>query len=247
MKTAFIRQFALLLVGSVTMASAQGQEASPTRPSVIGSTYYVVVPQHSWAETVHLYEDNGRLKWDESLKPDEKAKADGVKDIVSSYSLDYENVIFVQYAVPIAPNVPPSLQVGDSLGHNYVVPLPSEREAEKFAEYVARKSPLRLELIGRAWRVRKPFQCPQDGKLGCRDFKELLDHGDPEITEYFYSRDPTTHTYACFRDKQSFFILQYTHLGESGGFQLEEFQNQQTQNGRSGAGYKMVSYVRPNL
>jgi hypothetical protein len=184
--------------------------------------------------SVHLYEDDGKLKWEETLKPNEKAK--GTKDVVGTYSLDYDKVIFVKYAVPFPNYVPPSLHVSDSLGHDYVVPLPDEKEGEKFAEYVARKSPLGLELIGHAWRVRKSFQCPQDGRLGCRDFKELLDHGDPAIAEYFYSRDETAHTYACFRDKQSFFILQYTHLGESGGFQLEEFQNQQTDNSRSGAG-----------
>jgi hypothetical protein len=101
-------------------------------------------------------------------------------------------------------------------------------DGKELAEYVARKSPMALELIGKAWRVRKTFDCPAGAPLGCQDFKELVDHSDPEIAEYFYSRDDTQHTYACFRDRESFFVLFYTRYGESGSLGFDEFEKQQS-------------------
>jgi len=148
------RHLSLVLLGLVTMASAQGQKASPTRPSVIDSTYVPPEINYFWTETVHLYQDNRTLKWDINLRPKEK----GMKGLDYSFSFDYDNVIFVEYKPQEIETVPPSLHVGDSLGHDYIVPLPAGREGEKMAEYVARKSPKGLDLIGRAWRVRKPFE-----------------------------------------------------------------------------------------
>jgi hypothetical protein len=244
MKTALIAQLALLLVGLVT-ASAQGHKA--TRPAILDSTYEVpayVSPPYQYAKTVHLYEDGRRLRWDEKLTPKEKerASAKDAKGTVSSYalmndglsySLDYDTVTFVEYSRPaLAKMEPPKLQIETSSSRRiYYLPLPVDEDGQRLAEYVARKSSMGLKLIGRAWRIRKPFQCPQDGKLGCRDFKDLLDHGDPDIADYFYSHDEDTHHYACFRDQGSFFILNYSHIGEFGTFFFEDFKDQQAGGG----------------
>lgn len=58
----------------------------------------------------------------------------------------------------------------------------------------------------------KAFYCPEwVSKLsGCSDFKELLDHEDSEIADYFYSQTSTEPTLACFGDNRTFFIVYYT-------------------------------------
>jgi len=194
---------------------------------LLDSTY--VVTTFFGTETINLYEENGRLKWDRKLRAKEKYRIKGTKDSEFAESVEYDRVNFVQYAPQLGPEKA-SVRIGDSLGLNRTVPLPAETDGgRELAEYVARKSPLGLELIGRAWRVRKPFQCLENGELGCRDFKDLLDHGDPDIAEYFYSRDENSHTYACFRNQEeSFFVLQYSHLTDFGTFTFEEFENQQS-------------------
>src|SRR5215471_17988536 len=99
------RHLSLVLLGLVTMASAQGQKASPTRPSVIDSTYVPPEINYFWTETVHLYQDNRTLKWDINLRPKEK----GMKGLDYSFSFDYDNVIFVEYKPHEIETVPPSL------------------------------------------------------------------------------------------------------------------------------------------
>lgn len=208
-------------------AIAHEQDASPSRPSLLDSTY--VVTTFLGTETIHLYEENGRLKWDGKLRAKEKYRIKGMKDSEFSESVEYDKVNFVQYTPQLGPQES-SLHIGDSLGFNRTVSLPADTHGgQELAEYVARKSPLGLELIGRAWRVRKPFQCPENSQVGCRDFKDLLDHGDPDIAEYFYSRDENSHTYACFRnEEESFFILQHSHFIDFGMFTFEEFEKQQS-------------------
>src|SRR6266576_1751498 len=108
-------------------------------------------------------------------------------------------------------------------GNSLSVPVRSLREAYELAEYVARKSPRHLELIGDAWRVRKPFDCPEANQIGCRDFKELLDHDDADIVSAFYSRDgKNIPNYACFSDSsRRFFTMFYStprHYRKTGFF-----------------------------
>lgn len=223
--------------GVALSASTLRQDVSPSKPSLIGSTYQVTT--FFGTETIHLYEENGKLKWDGKLRRKEKYRIKGMADTEWSSSIDYDEVNFVQYSPP-APPQETGVNIGqESLSFNRTVPIPAEStEGQTLAEYVARKSPLGLELIGRAWRIRRPFQCPENG-LGCRDFKDLRDHGDADIAEYFYAHDETTHTYACFRNiEEGFFILQYSRwfLGSvgTGTFTFEEFENQQSSKNQFG-------------
>lgn len=224
MKTRLLGVFTCLAI----TATAQQQDASSARPSLLDSTYMVTTLLGT--ETIHLYEDNGRLKWDGKLRVKEKYRIRGTKDSGFSESVEYDKVNFVQYTPQLGPEES-SVHIADSLGFSRAVPIPAESsEGQALAEYVARQSPHGLELIGRAWRIRKPFQCLESGAVGCRDFKDLLDHGDADIAEYFYAHDESTHTYACFRNEEaSFFILQYSHIyGDFGTFTFEEFENQQS-------------------
>lgn len=180
-------------------------------PSIIGSTYLINYPVPSATmrargvktirKTIHVYEPD-----EKTLKMD-VAWPDGSH---ISQSVEYEKVTFVtqnkgekEKAVDI-----------ETHGETMSVPVPNEREALMLAEYVARKSPLHLELIGNVWRVRKSFECPEAVQIGCRDFKELLDHDDADIVDSFYSRSPNTSYYACFSDSsRRFFIISYGMLG----------------------------------
>jgi hypothetical protein len=222
----------LLVVWSCLTLSLLGQnnDTSPSKPSLIDSTYQVTT--FLGAETIHLYEENDKLKWDGKLRPKAKYRSQGTKDREWSDFIDYDRVNFVQYTPPVL-SQESGVNIGqESLSFNRTVPIPAEStEGQALAEYVARKSPLGLELVGRAWRIRKPFQCPENGGLGCQNFKDLLDHGDADIAEYFYTHDESTHTYACFRNlEESFFILKYDHMayGDFGTFTFEEFLNQQS-------------------
>jgi hypothetical protein len=215
-------------------AVAQEQDASTSKPSLIGSTYQVTT--FLGTVTIHLYEENGKLKWDGELRPKAEDRPKGTQGWEWSDSIDYDKVNFVQYTPPnYAAFIPQesSINIGqESLSFNRTVQIPAEStEGQALAEYVARKSPLGLELIGRAWCIRKPFKCPENVGPGCQDFKDLLDHGDADIAEYFYAHDESTHTHACFRNlEQSFFILKYNHTlyGDFGKFTFEEFENQQS-------------------
>lgn len=195
------------------------QDASLARPAIINSTYALTEPGLG-PGTCHLYEDEGILTVDEKWK----------NGYQYSTSVRYEKVNFVSTGPnPSDEITPPFVIIRDSEGTWLTLTAHSIEEAEQVAEYVARKSSFHLELIGRAWQLRRHFDCPEGGGVGCRDFEELLDHGDPEITDYFYSEYETTHTYSCFNDAKSrFFIVQYTHVGESGMFDFLEFENHQS-------------------
>ena len=213
-----------MLGAAALTVPARGQHTSPAKPSIIDSTY--VVTTFLGDETIHLYEENGRLRWDGKLRYKEKYRRNGSLESDSTHSVEYDKVNFVEYRGFLPTDRGVNIWVSD--GTTYTVPVPAEAEGVELAEYVARKSPLGLELIGSAWRIRKHFQCPEGGQLGCRDFKDLLDHGDPDIAEYFYSQDPNTHTYACFRSGESFFVVQYEKLIDFGTFSFDEFENQQS-------------------
>jgi hypothetical protein len=178
--------------------------------------------------TFRLHEEDGQLTID-------KTKEANFLD--SSVSLKYDEINFVEVVefgayhdlsgkkrtVQISISTPYTTYVGAA------VILPTEADANAVAEYIARKSPLHLELIAGAWRVRKPFQCPEGDLPGCKDFKELLDHDDPEIAGYFYSTGGE-HVYACFENEGNGFLVveYYGYPSELGRFSLKSFLNGQS-------------------
>lgn len=217
----------LLLVYGCIAFSTPAQQHEDSKPSLIDSTYQVT--GFLGTDTIHLYEEDGQLTWGTKSRLKTKYRGSGPQETERSESVDYGSVNFVEYLPPVGPRES-SVHITTSL-RDFTVLLPKESsEGPALAEYVARKSPFGLELIGRAWRIRKAFQCPENSGLGCVDFKDLLDHGDPDIADYFYKHDPDTHTYACFRsDQQAFFVVQYGRFfGNSGFFQFQEFDNQQS-------------------
>ncbi len=197
---------------------ALAQESSPMRPSVINSTY-TTTDVFDGTITVHLHEEYGQLTKDEKSKDGEHSE-----------SVKYANVNYVEVGDDsLKPDAKKRyVHIEDSDGEVGIL-LQSESAAKAVAEYVARKSG--LERIGNAWRVRKPFACPDGAHLGCRSFKELLDHDDPDIVESFYSRDPYSHTYACFSDEsEDFFVFFYSHLPlmKVGNFRQDNFHEGQS-------------------
>jgi len=214
--------------GTPSAAPLPEQPSVMEQPSVIGSTYQITEKPFG-LRTFYVHEEDGRLVV--TIKQRAEWSNEKSKQVESSVAIEYENVNYVRADSDL---LDPQggkrhLHVEGTDGALIVVTLRTEDEAQELAEYVARKSPLWLELIGGAWRVRKRFACPEAGGLACKDFKELLDHDDPDITEYFYSRDENAHTYACFSDEENrFFMVQYSHLMSFGTFAYEEFENQQS-------------------
>jgi len=177
-------------------------------PSIIGSTYLISYAVTSVAmrargmktirKTIHLYEDEEALTMDVT-------RPDGGK---SSTSIEYEKVNFVRQ-IKEKQSEEETVDI-ESDGDSMLVPVRTEDDAQALARYVAQKSPLNIELIGDAWRVRKRFECAEAAQIGCRDFKELLDHNDADIVEAFYSRGESTSYHACFSDlSRRFFIIDY--------------------------------------
>lgn len=195
----------------------------PPKPSVIGSTFIVTAPEGT--QSVHLYEEDGKLiaetKW--------RGQEDSFPQSVKCEKVNYVEIEADSFAPDAKKNI---LYVEDSDGNSLKVILRTEAEASSLAEYVARKSAVYLELIADAWRVRKPFQCPEGSQPGCQDFKELLDHDDREIAGYFYSAPwKLRNTYACFdSEERRFFVAQYTRPahGKLGFFVLNLFKNGQS-------------------
>ena len=188
--------------------SAIWEKSQP--PSVIGSTYLISYPVASQAmrargvtsihKTIRLYEDEDKLTmdvtWPGGTHTSQAIAYGKVNLVTQSKTEDIEGDV---------------VDIEDG-GNSLSVPVRSLREAYELAEYVARKSPRHLELIGDAWRVRKPFDCPEANQIGCRDFKELLDHDDADIVSAFYSRDgKNIPNYACFSDSsRRFFTMFYS-------------------------------------
>ena len=185
--------------------SAIWEKSQP--PSVIGSTYLISYPVASQAmrargvtsihKTIRLY----------GTRTSQAIAYGKVNLVTQSKTEDIEGDV---------------VDIEDG-GNSLSVPVRSLREAYELAEYVARKSPRHLELIGDAWRVRKPFDCPEANQIGCRDFKELLDHDDADIVSAFYSRDgKNIPNYACFSDSsRRFFTMFYStprHYRKTGFF-----------------------------
>jgi hypothetical protein len=159
-----------------------------SKPSVINSTYTIV--DRFGNETLTLHEEGETLVLDREGKP--------------SVSVEYAKV----KRIPV-PILPFCYIFGESNVPIATLPMRSDTEARAVAEYIARRAG--LELVVDVWRVRKPFQCPEPAPIGCLDFRELLDHNDPEIVGYFYHLDQANlQTFACFSsDEQRFFTLQY--------------------------------------
>ena len=212
-------------------------------PSVVGSTYPISYPVASGAmrargvrsihKTIHLYEDEDKLTMDVTWP-------DGGH---TSQSIGYGKVNFVTQSE--TEDIEGDVVDIEDDGNSLSVPVRSLREANQLAEYVARKSPQHLELIGDAWRVRKPFDCPEANQIGCRDFKELLDHDDADIVSAFYSRDgKNIPNYACFSDSnRRFFTMFYStprHYRKTGFF----FQHIFIEGQSSGTNFHDVEWSR---
>ena len=205
------------------------QDAQPAKPSVLNSTYTIkypagassASPARSFSLTYHLHEGLGSLILDTEPQNGEPAV----------HSVEFAQVKCVEVRALLGNLDPKSKKdlvwIEDSGGTPLlIVPLRSEAEATELAEYVAKRAG--LELIAGTWRFRRQFLCPQPTQLACQEFKELLDHDDREIADYFYQRAGTTHTFACFSDEERrFFIAQYYQLGEYGSFYQHVFENGQ--------------------
>lgn len=193
----------LMLLGLASLVQAQNEIV---KPSVIGTTFTVTVP-YLGAETVNLQEDNGNLtvhtRWQQNGRED-------------SHSVRYATINFVKVeAWPLLnKEAKPVIIIEDLDGSHFEATLRTDTEAKELAAYVVHKSSAKLEFIGNAWRIRKPFTCPEGSQPGCQDFKELLDHDDAEIAKYYYYRDRTLRTYACFSDtERQFFVVEVFGTG----------------------------------
>jgi hypothetical protein len=225
----------LFLSGGLALATlGQTQDSSPQRPWVINSTYTLTAAEKRTI-TIHLHEEDGQLTIDE--------KQTNFPD--SSLSVKYDEVNFVEVLefgyqddlsgkkriVRIGTSRTTYMALGRFFPQTVEVILPTEADADAVAEYVARKASVHLELIAGAWRVRKPFECPEAALPGCKDFKELLDHDDPDIADYFYSYSSREdeRVYACFDSEESHFLMvKYSRHGKRGRIDFESFRNGQS-------------------
>jgi hypothetical protein len=221
----------LILGSSVVLAYslANAQVAPMPKPQVPGTdteTATAINLTYSYTEpafglmTVHLYEEDGKL-----------IKSEKWKDGNSSDSVEYSKINYIGFETETPDsNSPRVLDIDGSDGSYLVITLRDEAEARTLAAYVLqRASPSWLELIAGAWRIRKPFTCPQGVEIGCRGFKELLDHEDEEIVGYFYQRAKAYHTYACFNSEANeFLIINYARFTKTGSLLVKKFQDGQS-------------------
>ena len=216
------------LVGNNYRAIAEGKfQTSPSendRPSVINSTY--TISDSRFGKETYVLREKGETLTLYS----EKSGA--------LLSVEYAKVRYIPSPLP-AP-YPFCYIYGDSDVPIVILPLRSDAEARAVAEYVGRRAG--LELIGGAWRVRKPFQCPEEAQIGCRGFKEMLDRDDPEIVGYFYERSISNlSTFACFdKDVERFLILQY-------GIPHHEFSLKVFQSGQDSSATQHYVYWRNTM
>ena len=151
----------------------------------------------------HLYEEDGKLTMEQTW-------GDGDK---RTNAIELSDVSFVTYSVETLPpnNGAMHVEIWDAHYNLMSVPVRTEEEGKSLAEAVAKKSPVHLDLIGGAWRIRKPFTCPESVAIACADFKELLDHEDADILDSFYSRPYSTYSAsACFSSSmRRFFTVQH--------------------------------------
>ena len=200
--------FATLMSAVLTAMPRTPQEAA--RPTLVASAInstYVVYERRPGGKTIeiktHLYEENGKLMMEQTWGDGDK----GTK------AIELSHVSFVGYSVEKLPhgNGDMQVEIWNALNNWMSVPVDTEEEGTSLAEAVAKKSPAHLELIGGAWRIRKPFKCPESVAIACADFKELLDHEDADILDSFYSRPYSTYSAsACFSSSmRRFFTVQH--------------------------------------
>jgi hypothetical protein len=103
-----------------------------------------------------------------------------------------------------------------------------ETDARALGDSVGRLTDLKS--ISGSYYQPKIFYCPEVNLLGCSDFKELLDHEDSEISDYFYSKTSNDPTFACFGDDRIFFIVFYTKVDskDAGIFFYKKFDHGQS-------------------
>jgi len=190
--------------GVATDESGDSTQAQDSLPVSIPSVYTVTTGYSKVVSTFHLREESGRLLVTQQMK--------GVT--VSNYAVTYSSVNYVgviadSWSADLAKT---EVETRGSEGTISIF-LPTEAQAAALAAYIAEKSPFQLEMIGDAWRVREHFECPEGSQPGCQDFVDLLDHGDPEIADYFYSHEAFKTKYVCFDNvERHFFILNYTRF-----------------------------------
>ena len=218
---AFFTLVGFLLTSQITVGQVTSvpRPVVPSKPAVIDSTF-VTKDSFDGQITVHLHEEDGELIKD--------LKSKGVEH---SESIKYEKVNFVQVQADSLAEyaLKRIVAIRDSDGKSIIIFLRTETEARDVADYVGQQAA--LEQIGDAWRVRKHLVCPSDNPMGCRDFKELLDHDDRDVVENFYNKSADQPTYACFNYvEREFFIFSYAHFPyfKSGSFQREVFKNGQS-------------------
>jgi len=200
-------------------------------PSPINSTY-VIRDSVSGVITIYLHEEDGQLTMDETTK------AFGtVSDSMRYEKVNYAGVEEDSRLLDAKKTV---VRIGASDGTWLIFTLRTETEARTIADYVGRKCS--LEFFGGAWRVRRPFQCPNGvGPSACQSFKELLDHDDLEIVQFYYSFARDEHRYVCLTDepinpwdKARFFLIRYSNYTHFGVFYQEAFEDGQSVDGNFG-------------
>ena len=199
----------LILFAAVLTAMARTPQEAPRPPLVAPAINFnsVVYERVAGGKTIeiktHLYEEDGKLTMEQTWEDgDNRTKA-----------IELSHVSFVGYSVEKLPhgNGDMHVEIWNALSNWMSVPVGTEEEGTSLAEAVAKKSALHLELIGGAWRIRKPFTCPESVAIACADFKELLDHEDADILDSFYSRPYSTYSVsACFSSSmRRFFTVQH--------------------------------------
>jgi hypothetical protein len=199
--------------------SAAIPQAAIIPPSPINSTFEIKDPVVG-VRTIRLHEEDGQLTMDETTK------VYGV----ASESMKYEKV---NYAGAEEDDLRQDakktvVRIGAADGTLLIITLRTEMEAKAVADYVGRKCS--LDFIGDAWRVRKPFQCPNNvGPAACQSFKELLDHDDLSIVDFYYSQATQEHRYVCFSEGSTrFFLITSSDKQKFGHFYQEAFEDGQS-------------------
>jgi hypothetical protein len=211
---------ALFALGAINSQSGPPRLAG--QPSILNSTY-IVDESTTSATVVTLREEDGQLVIEQKLK---SAKG-GL-----SLTVAYDKIVFVGVMLDSFTNTKArqrTVQIRVPEKFPVLIATRSESEATELAAYIGRKSS--LDLIGTAWRVRKQFDCPTGAMPGCSSFKEMLDHNDTEIVNFFYRDDRPSNVFGCFSEEfPIFFIIVYTHFDNvnAGFFQQQKFDDGQS-------------------
>jgi hypothetical protein len=209
---------ALFVAGSLVGQQGNGAIAQAA-PSPINSTFEIKDPVVGM-RTIHLHEEDGQLRMDETTKIYGKV-SDSMKYEKVNYAGAEEDDLRRDAKKTV-------VRIGASDGTFLIITLRTEMEAKAVADYVGQKCS--LEFIGDAWRVRRPFQCTSGaGPVACQSFKELLNHDDLDIVQFYYSFATYERRFVCFsEDSARFFLIRYSNYGHFGVFDQETFEDGQS-------------------